>query len=92
MEETEIFVCDCHSFEHQVKFMYDEEDRELYLYVHLNNHDGFWKRLVTGIKYIFGYSSRFGEWDQFIFQEKDEVKLREFLNEIKRKQDGDSLP
>jgi hypothetical protein len=92
MEETEIFVCDCHSFEHQVKFMHDTEDNELYLYVHLNNQEGFWKRLVTGIKYAFGYSSSFGEWDQFIFQEKDEAKLREFLNEIKRKQDGDPIP
>jgi hypothetical protein len=92
MEETEIFVCDCHSFEHQVKFMHDTEDNKLYLYVHLNNHDSFWKRLVTGIKYAFGYSSSFGEWDQLIFQEKDEAKLREFLNEIKRKQDGDPIP
>ncbi len=89
--ELEIFVCNCHSFEHQAKFVYDKNDRMLYVYVHLARY-GFWKRLVAGIKYIFGYSSRFGEWDQFIFQEKDEVELREFLNQLKREKDGDPLP
>ena len=88
---TEIFICECHSLEHQAKFFYDGEDNRLYVYVHLARH-GFWKRLVAGIKYIFGYSSRFGEWDQFIFKEEDEGKLREFLNQIKREKDGDSIP
>ena len=88
---TEIFVCECHSLEHQAKFFYDEEDTLLYVYVHLARH-GFWKRLVAGIKYIFGYSSRFGEWDQFIFKEEDEGKLKEFLNQIKREKDGDPIP
>ena len=90
MEETQIFVCECHSFEHQVKFMYDEEDNEVYLYVHLTK-DTFWSRLKKGIKYIFGHSSRFGEWDQFIFQEKDQEELRKFLNKIKVN-DEDPLP
>ena len=89
--ETDIFVCECHSFEHQAKFVYDCEDNMLYVYIHLTK-DRFWSRLKSGIKYIFGYTSRFGEWDEFIFQEKDEDKLREFLNQIKRKEDEDPLP
>ena len=88
---TEIFVCECHSLEHQTKFFYDEEDQMLYVYIHLTQH-GFWKRLIAGIRYIFGRSSRFGEWDQFIFKEEDEAKLREFLNQIKREKDGDPIP
>ena len=91
MEETEIFVCECNSFEHQVKFMYGTEDRELFIYVHLTG-DTFWSRLKRGIKYIFGHSSRFGEWDEFIFKEKDQEDLRKFLNQIKQKEDGDPIP
>jgi hypothetical protein len=91
LTEVEIFVCECHSFEHQVKFMYDDEGNMLYVYIHLTK-DTFWARLKKGIKYIFGHSSRFGEWDEFIFQEKDEVALRDFLNQIKRKEDEDPLP
>lgn len=91
INETPVFVCECRSIEHQVKFFYDEEDATLYVYIHLTQY-GFWKRFVTGIKYIFGYSSRFGEWDQFIFKKEDEAKLQEFLNSIKRKEDGDPIP
>jgi hypothetical protein len=89
--ETQVFICECHSFEHQMKFIHDAEDNSLYVYVHLTK-DSFWRRLKKGIQYIFGHSSRFGEWDEFIFQEKDEDELREFLNQIKRKKDGDELP
>lgn len=91
INETPVFICECHSLEHQVKFFYDEEDRSLFVYIHLTRY-GFWKRLITGIRYAFGYSSRFGEWDQFIFKEEDEAKLREFLNSIKRREDGDPIP
>lgn len=89
--ETEILVCDCHSFEHQAKFIHDSEENLLYVYIHLTK-DTFWARLKKGIKYIFGHTSRFGEWDEFIFQEKDEVVLRDFLNQIKRNGDKDPLP
>jgi hypothetical protein len=91
LTETEIFVCDCHSFEHQVKFMYDDEERVAYLYVHLTRAT-FWSRLIKGIKYIFGYSSKFGEWDEFVFQEKDQEELRKFLNKINKEDNGDPLP
>jgi hypothetical protein len=87
--ETEIFVCDCHSFEHQAKFMHTTDDKNLFVYIHLNQHKGFWKRLVVGLKYAFGHSSRFGEWDEFVFQEKDQEELRKFLNRINN---GDPLP
>jgi hypothetical protein len=91
LTDTEIFICDCHSFEHQAKFMYAEQDNMLYVYIHLAK-DTFWSRLGKGIKYIFGHSSRFGEWDEFIFQEKDEAVLREFLNQLKQRSDEDPLP
>lgn len=91
-DQTQILVCACHSFEHQAKFTYDKEDKLVYVHIHLNNYDSFWKRLITGIKYIFGYSSRFGEWDEFIFKEEDQETLRKFLNDIKKEEDEDPLP
>lgn len=91
ISETEVFICACHSFEHQIKFIHDSDDKSLYVYVHLNN-GSFWTRLKRGIKYIFGYSSKYGEWDEFIFKDKDEAELTEFLIKLKRKQNGDDLP
>ena len=90
--ETEIFVCDCHSFEHQAKFVHNSEDNELFVYIHLTTYGGFWKRLVTGLKYAFGRSSMFGEWDEFVFKEKDQEELRKFLNKVKVDSNEDPLP
>ena len=78
--EEELFICTCHSLEHQVIFWKDNDDGEVYINVHLSKH-GFFRRLVHGIKYIFGYSSRYGNWDEFIFKPEDLKKLKEFLDE-----------
>jgi hypothetical protein len=38
---------------------------EVYVHVHLVRRS-FWYRLKYGLKYIFGYKSRYGAWDEFI--------------------------
>jgi hypothetical protein len=78
MKEEIIFICDCHSFEHQIIF-WEDEDNELHLMIHLSKKHSFFKRIIVAIKYIFGYTSIYGEWDSFIFQEKDKKKLFEYL-------------
>ncbi len=88
-EDTqEIFICACHSFEHQAIFWYDPDYGwdELYVYIHLRTYKGFFKRFWVGLKYAFGYSSIVGQWDQFIFKTEDEEKLFKYLEErIKNK-------
>lgn len=79
--DRKIFICKCHSLEHQVTFWYDEEDKELYLEVHLTNKR-FFSRVKSAFKYIFGYKSRFGDWDEFLFKDEDLVKLKEYLNQL----------
>jgi hypothetical protein len=75
----EIFVCSCGSFEHQMYFWTDN-DIPLYTEVHLVTHRNFFIRLWRGLRYAFGYRSRFGEWDEFLFGTEDMLKLKEFLN------------
>lgn len=77
--ERKIFVCDCHGLEHQVAFWYDEDDNALYIEPHLTTHRGFFERLWVGLKYAFGYKSRFGEWDEIILGEENQKKLYEWL-------------
>lgn len=79
MEELQIHICDCNSFEHMAIFWYDEEEKTLHVHTHLITYKGFWKRLWVGLKYAFGYKSRYGEWDDFLFKPEDLAKLREFL-------------
>lgn len=80
--ERNVFICDCHSLEHQVSFWYDEEDRLLYIEPHLVTYRNFFKRFIVGLKYTFGYKSRFGEFDSILLSPKSQKKLFNILNEI----------
>lgn len=86
--DTESFICDCNSFEHQIKFIYDREDDLLYTYIYLKPGN-LLKRLKRGVRYILGHSSIYGEWDEFRFKSSDEKALSEFLLKIKREREGD---
>ena len=92
-ESHDIFICDCHSTEHQMIVCYSEDESPngvkypmVYVHTHLNKKP-FWSRLKYGIKYIFGYQSRYGAFDEFIINPKDSNKLSEiieYLNEQNR--------
>ena len=78
--DQKIFICECHSYCHQAIFWYDEEEELLYVTIHLITHKNIFKRLWVAIKYVLGYTSNFGDWDEFIFKPEDEEKLRIYLN------------
>jgi len=78
----QIFVCECHSLEHQVVFWYDQEEGSLYCEPHLTTNRNFIERFWYGVKYALGYKSRFGDWDSTIFQKGDLEKLKKHLNSI----------
>lgn len=86
-EKDEVFVCECNSYEHQFIFLYDEEDNELFLSVHLSTYLNFWKRLWYAAKYVFGYKSRFGEFDNTIVRYEDLNRLKEYANKVKSPED-----
>jgi hypothetical protein len=83
--ENLILVCSCSSVEHQIVFSYDDEDNLLYAQIHLT-HYSFWKRLVKGIKYIFGYKCRYGHWDEFLFSSEHAQDLKYLANLLERNQ------
>jgi len=78
--DQQVMICECNSLEHQVIFWYDEEDGYLYCEPHLTTHKNFIVRLWRGLKYAFGYKSRFGDWDSTIFKKDDLEKLRTYLD------------
>lgn len=63
--EEKLIVCQCHNVEHQMIIYYDEEDNFAYVQYHLSPLS-FFERLVHGIKYIFGYRSKYGDFDEII--------------------------
>jgi hypothetical protein len=65
----DFMLCDCNSPSHQIIIGYDEHVEgwpEIYLSIHLIKR-GFWRRLKYAVKYLFGYKSRYGAWDEFLF-------------------------
>jgi hypothetical protein len=90
-KKTDIFICDCHSTEHQVVVYYDNDEDEdgkkypmCYFHIHLNKRP-FLERVKYGISYIFGRQSRFGTFDEFIINPEDSGKLQEIVNYLKQK-------
>lgn len=83
--EQELFICSCENTEHQIVFSYFEDDdiHNVYATTHLSKKS-FWKRLKYGIKYIFGYQSKYGAFDEFIFNSKDVSKLEKIVEYLKK--------
>jgi hypothetical protein len=87
--KSEILVCECHSVEHQILFTYNEEisndwPPEVYMQVYLNSYHTIWRRVVIAFKYIFGHKSRYGAWDEFIFNKEDVHKLEGLVKYLKK--------
>lgn len=80
--DRNILICKCHSLEHQYSFYYSKDDG-IYCEPHLSNYLPFHKRVILAIKYIFGYKSRYGAWDEFMFKDEDLDKLQEYINLVK---------
>jgi hypothetical protein len=83
MENQELFVCECKSLEHQVAFWYNEDVNELHLYVHLTPEVNKWNRVWNAVKYVFGYRSKYGDFDNFQLALSDVEKLKVVLEKMK---------
>lgn len=81
--ETKVIFCACYNKEHQLVFTKNEEDGLVYAEMHLTKLR-FWKRLVLGVKYIFGYQSRYGAFDEIVLDKNhsaDFIAIGEFLKD-----------
>lgn len=76
------FICDCKSLEHQYSFWYDKDENQVFFEPHLfisgNWFQRFWKR----VKYLLGYKSRLGAFDELIIDNGDAQKIIDFLQEV----------
>jgi hypothetical protein len=95
--KQDLIICECHSTEHQIILSYSEDTDDkgnvypmCYAHIHLNKH-GFWQRLKHGVKYIFGYRSRYGDFDEFIFNPKDAQKLQELVDYLNKENVGNTI-
>lgn len=79
------FECACHCDEHVLRFTLDKEEKEIYTSIFLNQYRPWWGRLWLAIKYVFGYTSKYGHFDCTILRDVNINKLRMMLDELERK-------
>ena len=82
----EYYECMCDSEEHVLRityFMNDDnsldEFEEIYITTFLG-YQGFWRRLWGGLKYIFGYNSKYGHFECTTLKVSDAIRFRDLLN------------
>jgi hypothetical protein len=82
------FECDCSSDEHIFKLGWDVEDEAdwMWLHVRLRHHYSFWRRFNYAIKYLFGYKSKFGAFEEFLITKDDAKELSVIFKEYSEKQ------
>ena len=78
----ELILCKCHSPEHMMLFRTVEGDDEVFVTFHLRRLP-FFKRLWAGIKYIFGYTSMYGDFDEIILRPEDAYKFEKVVKYLK---------
>lgn len=85
-EQRETLICQCYSIEHQISFNwveYEDLEGEVYMEVHLKPLS-FLRRLKHGIKYIFGYRCRYGDFNEVILKKEDVHKLERIVEFLKK--------
>ena len=86
-EET--FTCQCTGLDHQFTFrLWDDEEFQytlLSLEPLLNFGLSWWRRVIVATKYVFGFKSRFGPFDDILIKDEDIPRIESILNEYKEK-------
>ena len=76
--------CSCGSQEHLLRWSYfddpsDESEDVVYCHVYLTNRP-WYRRIWIGLKYMWGYRSRYGEFTEIILETTEIDQLIEFLS------------
>lgn len=78
----DFITCECYKPEHLIKLSFDSEVGELYAQVFLEEYP-WHKRVWIGIKYIFGYKSRFGHFTEIVVHKNKRDSLYKFAKTFK---------
>lgn len=89
--DEHLFVkCSCSHPEHQLHIHYNRwnypeselEDEEMSISIFLQEKP-FFKRLVAGVKYIFGYKSKYGHFGEICIDKETAKEIKEFMEKYK---------
>ena len=88
-ERKVVAKCDCAWPEHYASFHWIETDSvstdwsEMYIHIGMAKQT-FWRRIWFAIKYVFGYQSRFGAYEETALSAGDVKVLAEYLTDASK--------
>lgn len=80
--EHRYLECDCEDGEHVLRLSWFDDDRDMIYVCCYIKKERWYKRIWVGIKYIFGYRSKYGEFGEFLWRPNTVRKLVEFGKEF----------
>lgn len=79
--------CECSASEHSIRFIYFpaylKDSPELYMSTFLA-HYGFWGRLWSAIKYVFGGNCRYGHFEETVLSTKQAQEIIDLMQEYQK--------
>lgn len=96
-EDLDKFVCcACHSPEHIMRFSvmdWGVKEAPSFDVCFALEKFPLWKRIIVAIKYIFGYESQYGHFDEIVLGDKQVEEIQQVINHYwkLRGQNGDSI-
>lgn len=81
MRDEKWYVCECHSLEHFFVISFDDTEGwndAVFINVYLS-HLPFHKRLILGIKYILGFRTKYGSYEEVILSKTNVEDLMKRL-------------
>lgn len=80
----DLLVCECSSMDHQLVINYFKGDTDPFVYVHVHlSHKGFLERIKYAFRYIFGFKSTYGAFEEVILGPEHVTNLLTIVNHIK---------
>ena len=83
MTKTHYVECECSDANHILRITYDLDFKEVLTEVQLNPYHNFFQRVWLSVKYMFGYSNKFGHWDCAVWQSNKVDELIDLLVKFK---------
>jgi len=82
-DEQQLITCECGLTEHQfVLTLYDwGDDVEVFMEPHLSTYRNFFERAWAAIRYVFGYRSKYGEFDCVSLGEEQLIQISGFVKD-----------
>jgi len=74
--------CSCQTMEHNLRFILDKKEREIFVEFFLSDYLPWWKRIIPAIKYLLGMKRHHTDFDCFIMKEEDIETLRNHLTKF----------